>query len=458
MKKSVAIYMMQKNEHNLLPLFVDYYGGVFGYDAIHIFDNGSNADMLPLLAVAKEKGCIINFDYDKPEDFENKGKIIGNFINKNKELFDVALPLDCDEFITLKNKNNEFLMDVDLFRSYFQSLKDGVHVVGERYLNNPYSKNSFYKPNKNKKLFFKSCSVSGLNIGFHDVCMSNGTPVFEGGSLVYFEFHNRTFNELIEKARDKMKLRINLDDIPDKYNGPGYHLHEYLKWEGELNYIDYIYKFDRFKFNGFEVSFCKLGYDYPFGELLKNNDVELFGGDDALFKKLISTSLDYCEYGCGSSTIWASKNSNVNIFSVDTSNVWIANTIGQLSNRDCDAEIIWINCGEVKEWGYPVNNQYRDKFLLYAMAPWVHGDNYDLVLIDGRFRVLCFLISLKFSRRGAKILFDDYVGRPHYHVVEKIIPRKLTCGRQCLFEVTEFSDDQREIIDAMIDKYKFVVD
>ena len=33
----------------------------------------------------------------------------------------------------------------------------------------------------------------------------------------------------------------------------------------------------------------------------------------------------------------------------------------------------------------------------------------DLILIDGRFRVCCFLSSLKYGNVGTKILFDDYL-------------------------------------------------
>ena len=50
-----GIYVMQKNENMLLPLFVEYYGNLFGYYSIHIFDNGSDDTMKPILLNASKE-------------------------------------------------------------------------------------------------------------------------------------------------------------------------------------------------------------------------------------------------------------------------------------------------------------------------------------------------------------------------------------------------------------------
>ena len=47
--EEIGIYLMQKNEDVLLPLFVDYYVSLFGYQSIHILDNGSNETLRPQL-------------------------------------------------------------------------------------------------------------------------------------------------------------------------------------------------------------------------------------------------------------------------------------------------------------------------------------------------------------------------------------------------------------------------
>ena len=81
----------------------------------------------------------------------------------------------------------------------------------------------------------------------------------------------------------------------------------------------------------------------------------------------------------------------------------------------------------------------RDNFIEYASNLWSHKLKPNVVLIDGRLRVLCFLVSLKKCDPGTKIIFDDYMTRKHYHIVEELIKPTSNNGRLCLFEVNEKS-------------------
>ena len=99
--------------------------------------------------------------------------------------------------------------------------------------------------------------------------------------------------------------------------------------------------------------------------------------------------------------------------------------------------------------------QKKKNFLEYANWFWNFDLKPDLVLIDGRFRVLCFLTSIKFAPIGTKIIFDDYTFRPFYHVVEEFLKISDTCGRQALFEVDEYS--KKNIDDSVILEFKNVV-
>ena len=80
------------------------------------------------------------------------------------------------------------------------------------------------------------------------------------------------------------------------------------------------------------------------------------------------------------------------------------------------------------------------------------------MLIDGRFRVCCFLTSLKFAKEGTKIIFDDYTTRRHYHIVEEHVSRAETCGRQCLFIVPPKSEIDFERLQKDIDAFRNVMD
>ena len=191
---------------------------------------------------------------------------------------------------------------------------------------------------------------------------------------------------------------------------------------------------------------------------LKNSfeDNILFDGDDSLFKNLILEVKTYFEYGCGKSTEYMYNKSDASIFSVDTSKEWTEKTLNLSKNSNHNRlNVKWIDVGDVADWGYPVSFEKKKNFVEYANWFWDFGLKPDLVLIDGRFRILCFLTSIKFAPIGTKIIFDDYTNRPFYHVAEEFLKIKDTCGRQALFEVDEQS---KELIDeSVISEFKNIV-
>lgn len=168
----------------------------------------------------------------------------------------------------------------------------------------------------------------------------------------------------------------------------------------------------------------------------RSDDQVLFDGDDKLFKDLIKNIDTYFEYGCGKSTEYVYKFTNCNIYSVDTDQSWVKIT-QQLTNgkKDNRLNIDWIDVGKVEEWGYPITYAKRKYFFNYANNFYKKNYKPDLVLIDGRLRVFCFLTTLKHAPNGTKIIFDDYTNRPIYHVAEEFSPLLDKCGRQALFEV-----------------------
>lgn len=161
----------------------------------------------------------------------------------------------------------------------------------------------------------------------------------------------------------------------------------------------------------------------------------LFDGDDELFKHLAADCRIYVEYGCGSSTEWVYHNSRALIFAVDTSVDWSQRMQSQLDPQR--ATVQHIDVGPVGDWGYPQSFSHRHAYRDYCEWPWRHAAGADLVLVDGRFRIACFLTALKMARPGTVILFDDYANRPFYHVVEQWCRPRDRCGRQALFEVSQ---------------------
>ena len=204
------------------------------------------------------------------------------------------------------------------------------------------------------------------------------------------------------------------------------------------------------KRNGFDIKL-------PQSVAKKLSATTLFDGDDTLFKKLIQKTDVYFEYGCGKSTEFLLNYSEVDIYSVDTSLDWVSRikSVGNCIDKK-RLSIEWVDVGPLADWGRPSSFSHRHNFKHYAECLWHKKKKPDLVLIDGRFRVNCFLTSLKYATVGTFILFDDYVHRPFYHVVEEFCPRIDVCGRQALFQVTD--NAKKLVSDEILETFQNVIE
>jgi hypothetical protein len=163
-----------------------------------------------------------------------------------------------------------------------------------------------------------------------------------------------------------------------------------------------------------------------------------------LYDANIRSAANYLEYGCGGSTIYALKNTACQVASVDTSQPWIDKVLSAAGTAATRLTIDYIDIGPIREWGIPENYTSRAAFPLYVERPWQSMPTPDLVLVDGRFRVACFLHSLLSARAGTRILFDDYV-RPDYHVVEEIVRPGVLAGRMAMFNVPADFDRRKAV-------------
>lgn len=185
---------------------------------------------------------------------------------------------------------------------------------------------------------------------------------------------------------------------------------------------------------------------------------ELFDGSNNIFRNSINKNSIYGEYGCGLSTLYVMKNYDIKVYSVDTSEIWV-NEVKKKTLRE-NLYIEFINLGNISKvgWGRPESYIKKNKFMDYANSIWQHNLKPNVVLIDGRFRVLCFLVSLKMCDLNTKIIFDDYVTRKHYHVVEELVKPNLLDGRQALFEISDKKEINMNKLNFLIDKFNYVMD
>lgn len=201
-------------------------------------------------------------------------------------------------------------------------------------------------------------------------------------------------------------------------------------------------------------------YEREQAESRERQAATLFDGHDALFKAKLGAAKIYGEYGCGQSTLWVLNHTDCPIYSVDSAAEWIVyvRTEGKNNPR---LHMIAADLGPVGKWGRPLSYEKRENIPDYLFGPWRQEEKPDVVLIDGRFRVACFLASLLEAGPGTVILFDDYLGdeynkRGQYRIVEELLPPEEFCGRQACFIVPDKIDKDK--VRALLDKFIYVMD
>ena len=185
---------------------------------------------------------------------------------------------------------------------------------------------------------------------------------------------------------------------------------------------------------------------------------KIFDGHDLLFKASIKDTSVYAEYGVGESTIWTFKNTKCKIIAVDSSQEWLEKIKFKTSLRNTSNRIDfnWVDLGPLSNWGKPSSYAKRENIKTYLNYIWQQSLKPSLVLIDGRFRVACFLTCLLRANSGTKLIFDDYVNRPYYHIIEEIIEPTQLSPRQALFIVPVNIDKIR--VQKYLEKFLLVMD
>lgn len=192
--------------------------------------------------------------------------------------------------------------------------------------------------------------------------------------------------------------------------------------------------------------------------LLLAREPELFDGaeNSILFEKYLNFCKVYGEYGCGLSTQYVLDNTMIPILSIDSSNEWVQ-LVKIRSKNSQRLNIHYADVGTVGDWGRPISYQNRSSFHEYTDWMWEQNIIPDTVLIDGRFRVACFLTCLLKAPKGTRIIFDDYTNRPEYHLIEEFLPVKEICGRQALF-ITDTQLENQAKISNLLEKFRYVMD
>jgi hypothetical protein len=144
----------------------------------------------------------------------------------------------------------------------------------------------------------------------------------------------------------------------------------------------------------------------------------------ALFAQLLSTGTSYLEWGSGGSTLAAVRSKIRQIVSVDTDRVWIdrLRQNEEIARASANNRVIFrnVDLGPVGQWGVPIGAEKIRDWPRYAVDPFVATDlNFDVILVDGRFRIHCLLAAANCAADGATIFLHDYATRHSYTIADK---------------------------------------
>jgi hypothetical protein len=127
-----------------------------------------------------------------------------------------------------------------------------------------------------------------------------------------------------------------------------------------------------------------------------------------LLKSYVSNASSYFEYGCGGSTVLVNSYPNIKrMVSVDSCLEWIEKTKEQISDANkLNFYYVDIN-GNCSGWGSPIDNSKISDWIKYPNSILEQKEDFDLVLVDGRFRAACCAAAaMKMSKNSFLLLHD----------------------------------------------------
>jgi hypothetical protein len=266
----VACLMMQKDEDDLLEPWLLYYGNLFGYANLFVFDNGSTAQKsISILHDYATRGVNVDFSRSRLIDFdrheEEFGRMIGQLEAENR--FDLFLPLDCDEFLVLDDPSAPNC-DAAEIRSYLESLADqpGTLHIARSFANSIRRPSCYWRHDFSKVFFSRAGGCARLGYGYHTgEARLPGPPVET--RLAQVHFHYKPFATLVAHARNKLEYYVDINDPENlrKYKGLNSHLVPYLLRSPAEYYATQVVEAGPIEFPQLSEQLTRLGAE-PFWE------------------------------------------------------------------------------------------------------------------------------------------------------------------------------------------------
>ncbi len=179
-----------------------------------------------------------------------------------------------------------------------------------------------------------------------------------------------------------------------------------------------------------------------------------------LLNRELSKCSDYLEFGSGNSTQLAVSYPDIHKITVVESSASFWNErvacIDEVKKAIEKGMVkpLLVDIGTTTMWGYPTDKSKKKNWPSYAKQAFEESSDYDLVLIDGRFRVACVLNACLQLKPNAKILIHDFYNRPEYHLVLRFLDEIEKVDTLGLFSVKE--QNEKEQIAKLLKKYQWL--
>lgn len=183
--------------------------------------------------------------------------------------------------------------------------------------------------------------------------------------------------------------------------------------------------------------------------------------EQALLIRHIPPKGNVLEFGCGGSTQLFLESGVVSLYSVDSSIAWLEKLLLNPVIRINMKHGVWVplyaDIGPIGEWGKPLQQTPDKRWLNYHETCWrdIPSAPFDMVLIDGRFRVACLCqYLLRYGSRNTVIAFHDFWDREQYHGVLQFLEVKDRADTLAIFTVKENIDQAP--LKALLAQHMFI--
>ena len=191
----------------------------------------------------------------------------------------------------------------------------------------------------------------------------------------------------------------------------------------------------------------------------QNFPIELSDNERIFLISYMKKSYSYLEFGSGGSTFLALMKTEVSdVTSVESDNNWLEYLREWETIRNAEKckrlRFISVDIGKTGAWGVPVEIE-ENKYLFpnYSQAPFSENKRYNLIFIDGRFRVACALQTILHSDKDTKIIMHDFNNRPEYHKILKFLDINDTIDSMAVFSVKD-NYNKQDLLE-LYEEYKY---